>query len=127
MPMIRNTSILLGTTNPDRLRAFYERVFDLTPNQEWLQLAGTGLLVDGRDDVAPRNTEPGRVVLTIDTDDAAAFVRRLRDEEVRWVSELEERTDGMFCTFEDPDGNLVQVIQLNDAYYARSNQHNADL
>jgi catechol 2,3-dioxygenase-like lactoylglutathione lyase family enzyme len=122
MPTIRNASILLGTTDPDRLRAFYERVFDLTPNEEWLQLAGTGLLVDGRDDVAARNTEPGRVVLTIDTDDAAAFVRRLRDEEVRWVCELEERTDGMFCTFEDPDGNLVQILQLNNAYYARTQQ-----
>jgi catechol 2,3-dioxygenase-like lactoylglutathione lyase family enzyme len=120
MPTIRNTSILLGTTNPDRLRAFYERVFDLTPHEEWLQLGGTGLLVDGRDDVAPRTTEPGRVVLTSDTDNAAALVQRLRDEEVRWIAELEERTDGLFCTFEDPDGNLVQVLQLNDAYYART-------
>lgn len=122
MPTIRNTSILLGTTNPDRLRAFYERVFDLTPNEGWLQLGGTGLLVDGRDDVAPRTTEPARVVLTIDTDDATALVQRLRNEEVRWVAELEERAAGLFCTFEDPDGNLVQVLQLNDAYYARTMQ-----
>jgi hypothetical protein len=85
-----------------------------------LQLGGTGLLVDGREDVAPRTIEPARFVLTIDTDDATAVVQRLRIEEVRWVAELEERVDGLFCTFEDPDGNLVQVLQLNDAYYART-------
>jgi catechol 2,3-dioxygenase-like lactoylglutathione lyase family enzyme len=116
---LRSTSLLLGTTQPQRLRAFYEGVFALTAVEGWLQLGSVRLLIDCRDDVAERATEPGRVLLTVDTDDARALVTRLEHESVRWVSELEERDDGLFCTFEDPDGNMVQIVQLNDAYFAR--------
>jgi hypothetical protein len=31
---------------------------------------------------------------------------------------LEPRPNGLFATFEDPDGNLVQVLQLTDDYLA---------
>jgi len=119
MTRLRSTSILLGTTDPERLRAFYERAFDLTATESWMQLGTIGLLIDGRDDVSARNSEPGRVVLTVDTDDAHAIVQRLNDMGVRWVCELEERPDGLFSTFEDPDGNLVQVLQMNEQYLAR--------
>lgn len=120
MTTLRSTSILLGTTDPERLRAFYERAFDLTATESWMQLGTIGLLIDGRDDVNARNSEPGRVVLTVDTDDTHAIVQRLNDMGVRWVCELEERPDGLFSTFEDPDGNLVQVLQMNEQYLART-------
>ncbi len=67
MTTLRSTSILLGTTDPERLRAFYESAFDLTASEGWMQLGTIGLLIDGRDDVSARNSEPGRVVLTVDT------------------------------------------------------------
>lgn len=123
MTDVRNTSILLGTRDPERLRRFYRYVFDLDqPREGWLNLAGFGLLADARDDVADRNPEPGRVVLTVDTDDAHAAVTRARELGVTWVCELEQRPDGWFSTFYDPDGNLVQILELNDAYYARTRQ-----
>nr|CTQ91247.1 Glyoxalase/bleomycin resistance protein/dioxygenase [Kibdelosporangium sp. MJ126-NF4] len=119
--MARNASILLGTLDPERLIRFYQHIFDLDePREGWLDLGGVGLLADLRDDIAASNPEPGRVVLTIDTDDAHAAVARANDLGVTWVCELEQRPDGWFSTFYDPDGNLVQILQLNDAYHART-------
>ncbi|WP_410579371.1 VOC family protein [Amycolatopsis sp. lyj-108] len=119
VPALRGTSVLLGSADPLSLRGFYERVFGREPVEGWLQLGSIGLLVDGRDDVATRTAEPGRVLLTFDTDDAKTLADRLRAAGAPVVSELEEREDGLFCTFEDPDGNYVQVIQLNESYFAR--------
>ncbi|HEX5114658.1 MAG TPA: VOC family protein [Pseudonocardiaceae bacterium] len=114
---LRDSSILLGTTDPGRLRAFYERVFDVVPDKNgWLLLGSVSVLMDPRDDVQPRNPEPGRVVLNIDTDDAQAVVDRLDALGARVLCRLEPRTNGLFTTFEDPDGNLVQVLQLSDEY-----------
>ncbi|MFI5564403.1 VOC family protein [Amycolatopsis japonica] len=118
-PELRGTSVLLGSVDPERLRGFYERVFEVEPVEGWLRLGTVGLLVDGRDDVAARTAEPGRVLLTVDTEDAKTIVERLRAEGAPVVSDLEERPDGHFSTFEDPDGNYIQVIQLNEAYFAR--------
>jgi catechol 2,3-dioxygenase-like lactoylglutathione lyase family enzyme len=118
-PRLRGSSILLGTSDPDRLRSFYQRAFDVTADRNgWLQLGSTGVLIDPRQDVHPRNPEPGRVVLNIDTDDAAVVVQRLDALGARWLCPLEQRPNGWFATFEDPDGNLVQVLQLTDDYLA---------
>ena len=118
-PRLRDSSILLGTGDSNRLRSFYERAFDVSPGRNgWLQLGSVSVLIDPREDVHPRNPEPGRVVLNIDTDDAAMVVQRLEALDVHWLRPLEQRPNGWFATFEDPDGNLVQVLQLTDDYLA---------
>jgi predicted enzyme related to lactoylglutathione lyase len=78
-------------------------------------LAGLGIIFDHRDDVAERTTEP-RVVLNIDTEDAASVVARIEAMGVTFSVRLEERGPGIFSTFEDPDGNLTQVLQMTPAY-----------
>ena len=35
-----------------------------------------------------------------------------------WIAEPAERAHGLFATLADPDGNYVQILQLNDAYRA---------
>src|SRR6266511_1707826 len=52
-------SILLGTTNPERLRAWY--VAALSPEQSedgFLDFGGVALLIDGRTDVAVSDRPP---------------------------------------------------------------------
>lgn len=118
-PRLRGSSILLASADPDRLHRFYEETFAVTADPNgWLPLGSVAVRIDSRDDVGTRNPEPGRVVLNIDTDDAAAVVARLDAFGVRWLCRLEQRTNGSFSTFEDPDGNLVQVLQLSDDYLA---------
>lgn len=119
MESLRLGSILLGTNDPGRLRDWYVAAFSavVTPSG-FLDFGGINLLVDGRDDVARENVEPGRVILNFEVDDARAVAAHLDTMGVTWLVPLEERTDGLFATLLDPDGNYVQVIELNEKYLA---------
>jgi predicted enzyme related to lactoylglutathione lyase len=109
-------SILLASTDPDRLRSFYSKAFDVEPDGKgMITLAGFGIIFDRRDDVAERTVEP-RVVLNIDTEDAARVVQRIEGMGVTFSVRLEDRGPGIFSTFEDPDGNVTQVLQMTQDY-----------
>lgn len=114
-------SILLGSTHPARLRDWYVRAFGVAPNADgFLELGPVAVLVDGRDDVADRAAEPGRVILNVHVDDARAIAAHLDEMGVTWLAPLEYREDAgaWFGTAIDPDGNYVQVIELTEAYWA---------
>lgn len=115
-------SILLGTTNPHRLRDWYaatlasdgEGFTEVSPTMFACNFGDVGLLIDGRDDVADKNPEPGRVILNFHVEDARATAAHLNDVGVTWLVELEEREGGLFGTLIDPDGNYVQIIELKE-------------
>jgi len=112
-------SILLASTDPGRLKAWYSKVFDVEPDADgFLQLGDVGVLVDGRDDVADRNPEPDRVILNFHVDDARAAARRLAETGATMLVEPEWRGQAWFATALDPDGNCIQVIELSDEYYS---------
>ena len=111
-----SASILLASTDPDRLRSFYCDAFDVVPDENGsIVLGGLGVIFDSRDDVAERTAEP-RIVLNIDTEDAAGVVERIEGMGVAFSVRLEDRGPGIFSTFEDPDGNLTQVLQMTQDY-----------
>ena len=117
-------SILLGTTNPERLRDWYAAalapgdggggVTEVTPMMFACTFGDTSLLIDGRSDVVDKNLEPGRVILNFHVDDARATADHLKALGVTWLVELEEREGGLFGTLVDPDGNYVQIIELKE-------------
>ncbi|MEU4525447.1 VOC family protein [Amycolatopsis sp. NPDC024027] len=112
-------SILLGSVDPDRLREWYRAA--LAPwhtGSGFIHFGGLDLLIDGRDDVAAVNSEPGRVVINFHVDDARAIAAHLDTVGVTWLVPLEERPNGLFATFTDPDGNVLQIIQLTEQYRA---------
>ncbi len=114
-------SILLASTNPARLRDWYERALGVSPDVDgFLRFGEVGLLVDKRDDVADRTAEPGRVIINLHVADAKEAARRLDELGVSWVAPLEYREGGgaWFGTVLDPDGNYLQIIELTDAYWA---------
>ncbi|GAA2823157.1 VOC family protein [Crossiella cryophila] len=119
-------SILLASTNPDRLRTWYRKAFDVTPNQDgFLVFGGVAVLIDQRDDIAATPAEPGRVILNFHLDNARDTAARLDSLGVTWLVELEERHEGMlFATLLDPDGNYLQLIQFSAAYLARTGKGN---
>jgi catechol 2,3-dioxygenase-like lactoylglutathione lyase family enzyme len=106
-------SVLLGTADPDRLRAWYCAV--LAPDHQgegFIDFGGTELLIDGRSDLRPRNTEPGRTILNFHVDDARAMEERLVALDAIWIRELQVTDSGhLIGTVLDPDGNYVQIIQ----------------
>lgn len=111
-------SLLLSSTDPERLRDWYAHAFEpvvsQTPGGQYdvLDFGGFYVMIDTRDDIGQVNPEPGRIVLNIDVPDARAVATRLADE--RWLAELDDRDGSLFGTVIDPDGNYVQFIQLSD-------------
>jgi Glyoxalase-like domain len=113
-------SILLGSTDPGRLRAWYRAA--LSPAEVsggFLDFGGAWVLIDERADVSASNPEPGRVILNFHVADAMATAEHLDQLGVTWLSRVERRPDGMFGTLIDPDGNYVQIIELSAEPVAR--------
>ncbi|MEJ3653124.1 VOC family protein [Actinomycetes bacterium KLBMP 9759] len=111
MTTLKPASILLGTTRPAEMRAWYIRT--LAPEftgEGPIDLGSFLLAIDGRDDVAARNGEPGRTIINVDVDDFDAVHARLSAAGVEWIS-VTDRDMGRFGTFADPDGNYLQIIQ----------------
>jgi predicted enzyme related to lactoylglutathione lyase len=109
-------SLLLGSPDPQRLRDWYQQAFGATSNQfGFLDLGGFGVMPDQRADVAAENGEPGRFVLNLDVPDAKAAVAQVERAGTSWITPLEQRDAGWFATFTDPDGNYLQLIQLNES------------
>ena len=113
-------SMLLASSDPDRLAAWY--VAGLEPDEDTkvdqyrvLSFGGFYVLIDRRDDVAGANPEPGRMILNFDVPDVRAAVGRLDEMGAQWLAPLEDRDGSLFATVIDPDGNYLQLIQLSDA------------
>jgi predicted enzyme related to lactoylglutathione lyase len=112
-------SMLLASTDPERLRAWYAAALDPQENTDaggyrMLKFGAFYLMIDTRSDVGDKNPEPGRMILNFDVVDAGAVVARLNDLGVQWLAELEDRDGSLFATAVDPDGNYVQIIQLSE-------------
>ncbi len=116
-------SMLLASTDPERLRAWYAAT--LAPEEDanvegyrMLSFGGFYVMIDSRDDVGKTNPEPGRAILNFDVADARATAARMNDAGTSWLAELEDRDGSLFGTAIDPDGNYVQIIQLSEEHRA---------
>jgi hypothetical protein len=106
-------SVLLGSTDPHRLRAWYRATLgDDGPGDGPIDFGGTELIIGRGDGIEDTNPEPGRALLSFHVDDARALARRLDRMGVAWLVEVEERPTGLVGTLVDPDGNYVQFAQL---------------
>jgi hypothetical protein len=113
MTTLKPGSILLGTTRPAELRDWYRRA--LAPDHDGggpIDLGGLLLVIDHRDDVDAKNTQPGRMILNFHVDDFDSAEARLRAAGVEWLEPSVDRPAGRFGTFVDPDGNYLQIIQF---------------
>jgi catechol 2,3-dioxygenase-like lactoylglutathione lyase family enzyme len=115
-------SILLGSSDPERLRSWYGTVFGVEPNADgFLRFGEVAVLIEDRDDVAERNAEPGRVVLNFHVEDCRSTALALRAAGATLLVEPEWRGQAWFATAVDPDGNVIQVIELSDDYFTSRN------
>lgn len=119
MPSPTISGLLLSSTNPERLRDWYVKALqpDVNEDQDQYKILGFGgfyLLIDSRDDVGEKNSEPGRHIVNFEVDDAKAAVDRLNEAGATWLAKLEDRDGSYFATAIDPDGNYAQVIQLSE-------------
>jgi predicted enzyme related to lactoylglutathione lyase len=112
-------SIILSSADPDRLRAWYVEVFAPEVHEGFLQLGMVGVQIVSRDGISPTALDPSRILVNLHVTDIDRFVQRLDERHVEWVARADQRPDGWFATFADPDGNHVQLIELSEDYWRR--------
>lgn len=117
-------SMLLSSTNPERLGEWYAAALDPDDDQKVdgyraLRFGGFHVLIDQRDDIGDTNPEPGRMIHNFDVADARASVARLDALGTTWLAELEDRDGSLFATAIDPDGNYVQLIEMSPEHRAQ--------
>jgi predicted enzyme related to lactoylglutathione lyase len=111
-------SVLIGSEDPDRLAAYYTRLFGDPMWQDggytgWL--IGSGAISVGpHSEVKGRNASPGRLILNIESDDVPGDFARLVAAGATVVREP-YTMDGMppdtwIATLADPDDNYFQLV-----------------
>ena len=111
----------IGSDDPDRLIEYYKNLFG-KPFMEQGGYAsweiGGGLITIGpHDEVSGKNTQPGRLLLSIMSPDAKADFERYKAAGAVVVRELYQDKDApqfWIATFADPDNNYFQIVTRED-------------
>ena len=109
--------ILIGSENPERLAAYYTKLFGTPGWNEggytgWQVGTGT-ILVGPHDQVKGANAQPGRIILNIESADVTGDFELLKAAGATVVREpYKPNVEGEFliATFSDPDDNLFQLV-----------------
>jgi predicted enzyme related to lactoylglutathione lyase len=113
-------SVILASADPVRLRNWYAEVFQVPTREGFLVFGPVGLQITDRAEITGPAVEPTRWLVNLHVENAAATIAALDDAAVTWVAPAESRADGTFATFQDPDGNHVQLIEFHTAYWHRA-------
>ncbi|MBM3946780.1 MAG: VOC family protein [SAR202 cluster bacterium] len=118
--MVRDLAgVILWTEDVTRLAAFYRDVLGLKVHSDHGDFVafdirpGVRLSVGRHDRVRGRSTEPFRVMVNLAVEDIHAMHRTLASKGVAFLRPPErEAWGGLVATFQDPDGNTLQLFQL---------------
>ena len=115
---VNTISIQVASEDPKRLVAFYRDVVQLPVDDTMGEVAfklgpaGTLFVVD-HSQVAGPVREPARVILDLHVDTLDAEQERLEAAGVKFSrSKGVEYWGGVISTFNDPDGNTIQMIEF---------------
>ena len=104
----------------DEMRSFYVDVLGLDPRSDRdnfvnFELGAQRLTVTVHSEIAGRTTEPLHVMVNLATSDIDADYAAAVDAGARSIRPPErESWGGMVATLTDPDGNIVQLLQMAD-------------
>ncbi|HEY6378244.1 MAG TPA: VOC family protein [Candidatus Dormibacteraeota bacterium] len=105
-------SLLVGSSQADVMKDWYQRAFGVTANEMGaFDFGGFQLFIEAHTDVSGPTKEPARVIINMNVDDCRALESHLKTQSVRWVREVEQMPFGLIGTLADPDGNYLQIIQ----------------
>jgi predicted enzyme related to lactoylglutathione lyase len=114
-------SILIGSEDAPRLAAYYTKLFGKPRwDQEgyigWLIGSG-GITVGPHDQVHGKNSQPGRLIWNIESDDVKGDFARFKAAGATVVREpynFEQAPGTWIATFADPDDNYFQLTSPID-------------
>ena len=110
------TNILIGSENAGRLSTYYTKLFgEPTWNEDgytgW-QIGSGAVTVGPHSEVTGSNTQPGRLIWNIETQDVKADFERFKAAGAIVVREpysFEQAPGTWIATLADPDGNYFQL------------------
>ncbi len=120
MPITGFAGVILWTDNLEAMTDFYRDTLGLTPHSVRpyfvaFKLGGLRLSIGEHSDVTGRTREPHRVMVNLETDDIKGDFERLHSQGVRFIRTPErEHWGGWVATFEDPDGNMLQLLEMGE-------------
>ena len=110
--------VTLWTADLERLFRFYHDTLRLPHHSRHddfiaLQLGDVRFNLGLHNQVQGASRDPFRVMPHLGVDDIHQEYQRLRDEGVEFIRPPEqEHWGGWIATFKDPDGNILQMLQL---------------
>ena len=115
--MLNLNSVMLGTTQPKVLSAFYEKVLGKpadTVDEEngfwgW-QAGGTFLGILNHSEMGGKTKDPGRVMMNFETPNVQEEFERIKSAGATVIKEPYDMGGGFIATLADPDGNFFQLM-----------------
>ncbi len=114
---VTHISIQLASDDPERLRAFYRDIVQLPPEEEMgpgsFKIGATDMLfIVDHSQVSGPTKEGARAMIDLHVEDIDAEHDRLKAAGVKFTREKGvEFWGGVISTFNDPDGNTIQLMQ----------------
>jgi predicted enzyme related to lactoylglutathione lyase len=115
--MLNLNNILIFSENPGKLTEFYKNILQKDP--EWnegdfmgFSAGNTMIAIGPHDKVKGKNKNPERILINFETSDVKNEFKRIKDMGTKVIKELyqpSEEPNMWIATFEDPDGNFIQI------------------
>lgn len=114
--MLNLNSVMIGTTRPSELAAFYEKVLGPVgmkddENGFWgWQVGSSNLSVLNHSEMGGNTKDPGRIIFNFETAEVKEEFERIKAAGATVIREPYEMGGGWIATLADPDGNYFQLV-----------------
>ena len=117
-------AVILSSENAKKLAEFYREKVGLVQGQEMeigdkgekgydFEFKGASLYILDHSDIKGKNSQGPRVMFNLEVDDIEKEAKRLNNADVKKVQDIYHVEGyGLIATFEDPDGNYFQLVQI---------------
>ena len=133
----------LSSENPRVLAEFYQKIVGLGKPEEaemgdegeevfWWDLDGCQLIILHHSEVSGKNSQPGRMMVNFEVSNIEEEVKKVADAGAKKIQDIYHIEGyGYVATFEDPDGNYFQLVQVReekdgDESHSHGHDHNHD-
>ena len=115
--MLNLNALMIGTSEPEALAAFYEKVLQKpaemkdTETGYWGWQVGSAFFLIGKhSEVNGQAGDPSRMIFNFETSQVKEEFKRIKALGAHVVKEPYELQGGWIATLSDPDGNYFQLV-----------------